>query len=539
MRKLGRIFMFVLALFYLSLFQNCSNPMVTHSGTPPNNSNQTGGGVDGKTYVNYGQCGNGAVGVISKVVVYAGQAEAKIVRDHCMDLPTPQAVPADQLKFLISGTNTLILNDQIFDVQQSTSEQRVTVEVCASSDSSPDVQVALWENTNAPGELFGRVDERSGATTGILNVIMPTYLAPNDFQTATGQASQFELRLNDGDSAALTYAISGGTVTAAATPFCLHQPLPPPPTSAVPDGATSGPQGAPQAASLLNAYSNRPNWRVAGVDYPVGIDMGTVLKDPTVDIIAGTTVDSANHLIYVTASNVVIDGYDFSLHGGYGVDVKSGSGTVIRNSILSLVQTETSGGSLTVEQNVFDGGGAGSGRYALLYHMATGALVARYNWFKNYPQKALIVAEGPSADVEFNLFQNGNLNGADKSAIYVSGGNYSSFSFSFNTIDQPVEASTCTDEISFDGGSFSYTGAEIGSNTIIARGTSTNPSVEWVMDIGPGTLTPGTDSANIHDNYFDVGGSKYGPFMTGVKTPSIVYSDNYNLVTGAAFTTSP
>ena len=71
----------------------------------------------------------------------------------------------------------------------------------------------------------------------------------------------------------------------------------------------------------------RPNWNVAGVDYPVGAPPSNTLTDPqTLPTCSGVThplcINSgvAHEVDIVAAnsgSNVVVDHYDFSLHGGY------------------------------------------------------------------------------------------------------------------------------------------------------------------------------------------------------------------------------
>lgn len=71
----------------------------------------------------------------------------------------------------------------------------------------------------------------------------------------------------------------------------------------------------------------RPSWNVAGVDYPVGAPPANTLTDPsTLPVCSGSTFalcinGSVANEIDITApnsgSNVVIDHYDFSLHGGY------------------------------------------------------------------------------------------------------------------------------------------------------------------------------------------------------------------------------
>jgi hypothetical protein len=94
----------------------------------------------------------------------------------------------------------------------------------------------------------------------------------------------------------------------------------------------------------------RPPWNVAGVDYPVGINAGIKLVDPaTLPACAGSTWPSpckglaayGQHLVVVAnGSNPIINGYDFTLDGGWELYVVSTNVT----------------GVVTVTNNKFGGG---------------------------------------------------------------------------------------------------------------------------------------------------------------------------------------
>ena len=105
------------------------------------------------------------------------------------------------------------------------------------------------------------------------------------------------------------------------------------PTATLGDGSANAPAGTPQLPNLLNGYKDPPPWEVAGVDYAVGIPSGTVLKNPATISMAGVTVDTSNDTVYVTGNNVTLNGYDFSLNGGWEVYIEDGaSNTLIENS---------------------------------------------------------------------------------------------------------------------------------------------------------------------------------------------------------------
>ncbi len=97
------------------------------------------------------------------------------------------------------------------------------------------------------------------------------------------------------------------------------------------DGFQTRPAGtAAQYPTFLNGLC-RPPWKVAGVDYGVGFPAAQVFKTPGVTAPpAGVTVDAAGHTFNVTGAGVVVDGWDFSVGGGWNVFV-TGSGCTVQN----------------------------------------------------------------------------------------------------------------------------------------------------------------------------------------------------------------
>ena len=113
------------------------------------------------------------------------------------------------------------------------------------------------------------------------------------------------------------------------------------------DASANAPQGAPQYPHLLDVnsprtqtygmtYVTRPPWKVAGVDYYVGIDRAVYptdayLKDPyTIGTkIPGVAV--SDNTVTITGNNAVLDGYDFSLGGGWVLQINSGDNATISN----------------------------------------------------------------------------------------------------------------------------------------------------------------------------------------------------------------
>ena len=173
------------------------------------------------------------------------------------------------------------------------------------------------------------------------------------------------------------------------------------------DGAANSPLGEPQVAGLLRGYAARPPWKVAGVDYYVGLPAGTYLKDPLTTAADGWAVDTTNHQIRVKANNVRLDGYDFSLHGGYGIYILAGiRGTVVVNSKFLVgtnnvvpIVAEADAGDLTIKYNTIDGGsltanGNSNSVWALISFNGSGNFVAQYNFMTNAPSDAIDFSNG-------------------------------------------------------------------------------------------------------------------------------------------------
>src|SRR6185437_10551423 len=136
------------------------------------------------------------------------------------------------------------------------------------------------------------------------------------------------------------------------------------------DGFAAAPNGTIELPTLLQGYAMRPPWRVAGVDYYVGVPASTTLKDPTVsaNLPACASVDSLNHLIRVNSDNCTLNGFDFSLHGGYEL-YDSANNTTVENSNFEIgtnnnfTNIEVLAGfhTLTVLDSTLDGGGDDAG----------------------------------------------------------------------------------------------------------------------------------------------------------------------------------
>src|ERR1700730_4563666 len=171
------------------------------------------------------------------------------------------------------------------------------------------------------------------------------------------------------------------------------------------------PSGSPQHPNLLNSSSasnglgynlaTRPPWQVAGVDYYVGIDRAAYpsnanLKDPSVQANLPVGATASGPTVRVSgSSNITLDGFDFSLHGGMQVNMDNYAHTLtvsncnfaVGSNLLRPIEARTPPpGRLILTKCIFDGGGAQGG---IGIADSVGELVyqvlfdATYVWMKN------------------------------------------------------------------------------------------------------------------------------------------------------------
>ena len=91
-------------------------------------------------------------------------------------------------------------------------------------------------------------------------------------------------------------------------------PPPPAPTgSTVGDGSAAAPTGTPQFPNVFTGYAKRPSWKVAGVDYRVGVNAGVALKKPTAaNHPPGQFSLSPHPQLIIQGNGITVDGWDFT-----------------------------------------------------------------------------------------------------------------------------------------------------------------------------------------------------------------------------------
>ncbi|MEJ0049042.1 MAG: hypothetical protein WDN04_25235 [Rhodospirillales bacterium] len=349
----------------------------------------------------------------------------------------------------------------------------------------------------------------------------------------------------------VAHLCSGGTRTSLAVAVSVLSFSLACPAAATPlkDGFAGAPAGAPQMPGLLSSYPVRPAWHVAGVDYAAGVPAGTVLKDPATLNLPGVSVNLARHVATVTGAGVVLNGYDFSLEGGWNVYVE-GANDIIENCNFKVginnqvpIQGSTSATNLSVLRSTIDGGGLGvvgnpGAVWSLISYIGNG-LTARHNWLKFAPQH-IIEFSGGTLIEKYNLINNmGYAPGAHPNAVQFCGGSAKNSVISYNTIYNPQPDGSGypkmnNEDLQVEG---QCTGTVLNTsmtnNVVIATAGAalTSSYLVAVRQDGGSNLVNGV---NVQSNFLDSSGA-YGPFYPPSGT-NLVFANNMNLVTGKPLT---
>jgi hypothetical protein len=307
------------------------------------------------------------------------------------------------------------------------------------------------------------------------------------------------------------------------------------------DGSAAAPAGKPLLPGILLHYAVRPPWKVAGVDYAVGVPAGTTLQDPATIAVGGVSVDAAKHTITVSGSNVTLSGYDFGRSGGWGiyVDAKAAN-TIIRNSNFLVgdnnlvpINAGAGGGSLTVLDNTFDATTNSGKAWALVNYNGSGRFIAEYNSFLNSPDDAIDFGGGTMTTVvEYNVFENlGTDAQAHADSVQYTGVTSNNSVISFNTVYQSNPSGNQGLQIEAQNGS-TITNTWVENNVIVAKGARTMSYSIFVGEAsGPNTI----DGVVVAYNYIDFSGA-YGPFYKPTGN-HLTYTGNVDMARGGLLPT--
>lgn len=322
----------------------------------------------------------------------------------------------------------------------------------------------------------------------------------------------------------------------------------------VQDGFDHAPAGSPQFPNLLNNYVVRPNWYVAGIDYAVG-PKTSVFKDPATISIPGVTVDSQAHEIVVNADNITLDGYDFSLNGGWSVVVGEqlpAHNTIIINSKFQvgankvpMLYGDDASTNLYVGYCIFDNANTPDSLGLASIVFTGNGLTVEYSWLKNPPLDFIDAGAGTIV-IRYNLFNNSGQAANTTAADWLQFGSGDHYLVSdFNTFYQTTATTgNGTEGINVSGqvGSWTIQSAEILNNTIV---TNTGAKVSDIVNIATAQLF---GSVLVRDNFVDPSGSldfastgsscALGSCPASTSASSI-FSNNVNMVSGVPFSNNP
>jgi hypothetical protein len=284
------------------------------------------------------------------------------------------------------------------------------------------------------------------------------------------------------------------------------------------DGSAAAPAGRPMLPNMLVHYAARPPWKVAGVDYAVGVPAGTRLLDPAAIAIAGVSVNPASHTIVVAGSNVTLNGYDFGRAGGWGIYIdEKARNTVIANcnflvgaNHLVPINAGAGSGSLTVVDDTFDANVNSGEVWALVNYNGSGRFIAQYDSFANSPDDAIDFGPGSmTAVVRYNVFENlGTDPQAHADSVQYTSTTSANSIISFNTVYQANPSGNQGLQIEAQNGS-TITNTTVENNVIVALGTGRTMSYSIYVGVGSGPNT--IDGVVVANNYIDFSGA-YGPF---------------------------
>jgi hypothetical protein len=311
------------------------------------------------------------------------------------------------------------------------------------------------------------------------------------------------------------------------------------------DGRNGASKLPAQHPNLLRVYAVRSPCHVAGVDYAVGPQQ-IPTKNPAAISMAGVSVDESTRTVTISGNNVTLDGYDFSLHGGYQVYISGANDTISNSNFVLgsntggyLIAGGSSASNLTISNNTMDASSGGN-ETSLIGFAGSGAITLEYNWFKNFPQHVLELTQGPgttfSVVYKYNLIENGGVLPAHLNYLQFGGGHATSVVVEYNTGYQTNLSGGETFQFyNYAGGSIDN--STLAYNTIIASGGPLGSHMGYLIHGGYNPTYSSANPGTAHDNYFDSSAS-WGPFYLGSFKGWALFS-NYNMVTGVPLTNKP
>lgn len=273
------------------------------------------------------------------------------------------------------------------------------------------------------------------------------------------------------------------------------------------DGSANAPTGTPQFPTVLNSYAARPPWKVAGVDYRVGINTGVSLISPT----AHPQLSVSGNTATVTVANAVINGVDFT---DYAILIQTDNVTVSNckffispgnpSSIVDVWSGAAGGTNQSVSYCDFDFTNFSSNSRAAMVNSISDGFTAVYNrMFNTYSDNFSV--NGGTSTLKYNLFnQTISFQSMAHPDWWQMGGSGGQLIAQFNTgvMNLPgtsnVQGAQC---FYIANGTSWVSPSDAGWNTFTGVGTPNGDALggSYIGMFGDDGLT----TYNVHDNYID------------------------------------
>ena len=247
------------------------------------------------------------------------------------------------------------------------------------------------------------------------------------------------------------------------------------------------------------------------------------------------------HVIYVTANNVTLDGFDFGLHNGWGIIINSGvTGTVIQNcnfvvgsNNVSPIDALSGSGSLTLLNNSFNCGGSANLAPALadaLFYRGAGTLTVQYNYISNSYGHMIdfVGSNAVTPIVEYNVFYGYGMGaGSHGNPWYMNGNNQiTNGHFDFNTIVQPSGVQGSNPALALPDGEAGVTISNTTLNNNVALNLSgASGGITYIFAAGGA----GSSNNTIQDNYYDPTGT-FGVFYGNSPWKGVTIVKNVKMI---------
>jgi hypothetical protein len=325
------------------------------------------------------------------------------------------------------------------------------------------------------------------------------------------------------------------------------------------DGFENAPSGASQFPRALDHYKTRPPWRVAGIDYHVGIPDGVALKDPTVERLpVGVSYDSGAHTITIGSSNVTLDGWDFSKENGVQLLIKANNAT-IRNCLFKVgsnmgvlgvaVIADSSAGDIAFLNDEFDGSDIPvTVQLGTMLQIANvGTVSFKYNFFHDSGGDMIDFTGGPQVDIiQYNLFYRIGVNTGHADAHQWYNSQVTRGDIGFNTHYHDSKnrlGGNGTDAVLSEGPVATMSNVVVHNETVLETVPGNS---NWTLGFYA-ALGGVADHVSFHDIYIDPTGSMNftgmwmeaaGKYGANLAHP-FAMANIVNMVNGVAYTSYP